>query len=133
MPLIKSEFGLPKVQIANLNSAAVAVTILVRLVIALAGQRVVRLKGGDPSIFGRSAEEPAQCLVHTRLDQRGSAIGKAPRSGPVLIIVGPAMRRGATVASGLPTQHKTILAELPDLDAAFTNIATPAMCAGAGL
>lgn len=31
---------------------------------ALAGERVVRLKGGDPSVFGRSAEEMAGCIEH---------------------------------------------------------------------
>jgi uroporphyrin-III C-methyltransferase len=31
---------------------------------ALAGRRVVRLKGGDPSIFGRSTEEAAHLMAH---------------------------------------------------------------------
>ena len=34
------------------------------VVAALAGERVVRLKGGDPSIFGRSAEEMAALRTH---------------------------------------------------------------------
>ena len=41
MPLIKAEFGLTKDQIANINIASVAVTILVRLIVGPFPQLVV--------------------------------------------------------------------------------------------
>ena len=49
---------------------------------ALAGKRVVRLKGGDPSMFGRSAEEIA-CLARHGVTVRDvllTAAGAIPRT-----------------------------------------------------
>ncbi|WP_347304385.1 uroporphyrinogen-III C-methyltransferase [Croceibacterium sp. TMG7-5b_MA50] len=46
---------------AGRHSASQATIDAVLVEAALAGRRVVRLKGGDPSIFGRSAEELAAC------------------------------------------------------------------------
>lgn len=58
---------------------------------ALAGQRVVRLKGGDPFIFGRGAEEAAAC----------DAAGIAWR-----IVPGVSAGIAAPALAGIPLTHR---------------------------
>ena len=74
MPVIKAEFGLSKDQIANINIAAVAITILVRLVIGPLCDRfgprkayVGLLLVGAVTVFGVAAAQSYESFLFFRL------------------------------------------------------------------
>ncbi len=54
------------------------------------------LDGATPVLIATNISLPAERLLHTRLDQLGSAINQMSDSGPALIMVGNAMRCGFT-------------------------------------
>lgn len=58
---------------------------------ALAGQKVARLKGGDPMIFGRGSEEAAHLMQH------GVVVEYAP---------GITAAQGASCSTGVPLTHR---------------------------
>jgi len=77
----------------NLSQAEINEVIVNR---ALAGRRVVRLKGGDPFVFGRGGEEVAACLA------AGLTVQVVP--GITSAIAAPA-------AAGIPVTHRELAAD----------------------
>lgn len=71
---------------------------------ARAGQMVVRLKGGDPFVFGRGAEEAAACAAagvrYEIVPGVSSAIGVPARAGI------PVTHRGVSSAFAVVTAHR---------------------------
>ncbi|GAA4764245.1 uroporphyrinogen-III C-methyltransferase [Microbacterium gilvum] len=64
---------------------------------ALAGRRVVRLKGGDPFVLGRGGEEVAACLA---------------AGVPVEVVPGPSSAISVPQAAGIPVTHRGVAAAL---------------------
>jgi len=80
---------------------------------ALAGERVVRLKGGDPSVFGRSAEEMSGCVrhgIHVRICPGVTAASAAAASAGISLTL-----RGLARKLTLVTAHARA-GEALDLD-----------------
>lgn len=73
------------------HSMPQAATEALMLEYALAGQRVVRLKGGDPFIFGRGGEE---------------ALAAAAAGIPYEVIPGISSAIGAAASAGIPLTHR---------------------------
>jgi uroporphyrin-III C-methyltransferase / precorrin-2 dehydrogenase / sirohydrochlorin ferrochelatase len=91
--------------------------------LALEGKFVVRLKGGDPFVFGRGAEEMLAC---------------AKAGVPVTVVPGVSSVTGVPTATGVPVTHRGVVqdfhvvsAHVPPGDEQST-VNWPALAAGRG-
>ncbi|WP_105565771.1 uroporphyrinogen-III C-methyltransferase [Microbacterium halophytorum] len=109
---------------------------------ALAGRRVVRLKGGDPFVYGRGGEEVTACLragVHVEVVPGVTSAVSVPASAgipvthrgtasSVHLVCGPTGMTGATLAA---LKDRTVTTVMLMGVAAFAGFAADALAAGA--
>ncbi|WP_298743982.1 uroporphyrinogen-III C-methyltransferase [uncultured Brevundimonas sp.] len=92
---------------------------------ALAGRRVVRLKGGDPSIFGRSTEEMAHLVaqgIRVHVCPGVTAASAAAASGQVSLTLRGLARR-LTFVTAHARDGEALSLDWPALAAADTTLA----------